>query len=203
MAFFSAYYKKKLRELIAGGLGGGSPETGDSIRSKLGITTLSGSNTGDETQSSILEKIDDGLTDENFSEDSIEDFEPEDVDLTLFATKTGAETLTNKRINPRVQTVASAATVTPNADTDDGVKITAQATGLTLANPAGTPEAMQTMVIRIKDNGTARSITYGTQYRAIGITLPTTTVLSKTLYLGMIYNIEDTKWDVTGYSLQA
>jgi hypothetical protein len=122
--------------------------------------------------------------------------------VTPEVTLTGTETLTNKRWTPRVQSVSSSATVTPNADTDDAVKITAQAAGLTLANPSGTPTTMQAMVIRLKDNGTARAITYGSQYRAIGIVLPTTTVISKTLYLGMIWNDADTKWDVVGYSLE-
>lgn len=98
--------------------------------------------------------------------------------------------------NPSVQAVTSSATVTPNADTDDVVTITAQAAGLTLANPSGTPVQGQTLIIRIKDNGTARSISYGTQYRDMGNTRPTTTVVSKTLYLGFIYNATDTKWDL-------
>ncbi len=67
---------------------------------------------------------------------------------------------------PSVQSVASAATVTPTFD-NDAVKITAQAAALTLANPTGTAIDMAGMVIRIKDNGTARAISYGTQYRAI------------------------------------
>ncbi len=103
----------------------------------------------------------------------------------------------------RVQSVTSSATVTPNADTDDMVKITAQAAGLTLANPTGTPTEGQMIIIRIKDNGAARSIGYGSKYRALGITLPTTTVISKTLYLAMSYNITDDKWDVIGVRQEA
>jgi hypothetical protein len=103
---------------------------------------------------------------------------------------------------PRVQTVASAATVTP-VSTNDLVKITAQAAALALANPTGTWDEGQPLMIRIKDNGTARAITYDTNYRAIGVTLPTTTVVSKTTYLGLIYNATDTKWDVIGVTTQA
>jgi hypothetical protein len=103
---------------------------------------------------------------------------------------------------PSVQTVASAATVTPTS-TDDIVTITAQAAALALANPTGTFSEGQSLIIRIKDDGTARSIAYGTDYRAIGVTLPTTTVLSKTTYLGIIYNDSDTKWDVVGVTTQA
>ena len=105
-------------------------------------------------------------------------------------------------MNPRVQSVTSSATVTPTS-TNDLVKITAQAAGLTLANPTGTFAEGQALIIRIKDNGTARAITYGSDYRAIGVTLPTTTVLSKTTYLGIIYNDTDTKWDVIGVTTQA
>jgi len=105
-------------------------------------------------------------------------------------------------MTPRVQSVTSNATVTPTS-TNDLVKITAQAAGLTLANPTGTFAEGQSLIIRIKDDGTARSITYGSDYRAIGVTLPTTTVLSKTTYLGIIFNDTDTKWDVVGVTTQA
>ncbi len=101
-----------------------------------------------------------------------------------------------------VQSVASSSTVTPTFS-NDAVKITAQAAALTLANPTGTPIDMAGMVIRIKDNGTARSISYGTQYRAIGVTLPITTVVGKTVYLAMVYNSEDTTWDVVAVGQQA
>jgi hypothetical protein len=103
---------------------------------------------------------------------------------------------------PSIQTVASAATVTPTF-ADDQVNITAQAAALALANPTGTAIPAWGLVIRIKDNGTARAISYDTQYRAIGVTLPTTTVISKTLYLGLIYNSTDTKWDVVAVAQEA
>lgn len=97
---------------------------------------------------------------------------------------------------PAVQAVTSSATVTPTFD-DDLVKITAQAAGLTLANPTGTAKDAWGWVIRIKDNGTPRAISYGSQYRAAdGVTLPTTTVIGKTHYLAGIWNVEDTKVDV-------
>ena len=103
---------------------------------------------------------------------------------------------------PAVQSVVSAATVTPTAD-NDLVKITAQAVALTLANPTGTWSEGQSLMIRIKDDATARAITWDTNYRAVGITLPTTTTLSKTTYVGLIYNSTDTKWDAIGVVTQA
>lgn len=120
-----------------------------------------------------------------------------------FAALALAQTFTNKRITPRVQSVASAATVTPNADADDMVLITAQAEALTLANPTGTPTEGQKLIVRIKDNLTARAISYGSQYRALGNTLPTPTTLGKWLVLGFLYSVTDTKWDLVSKTEQA
>lgn len=97
---------------------------------------------------------------------------------------------------PRSATVASSATPTPDADTTDHFTITALAEAAELQNPTGTPSEGQPLIVRIKDDGTARALTFDTLYRAIGATLPTTTVISKTMYIGMIYNNTDTKWDV-------
>lgn len=139
--------------------------------------------------------------------------QPLDSDLTAFAAKTAptgavvgtsdTQTVTNKRVTRRVDSTASTATYTFNADNFDTAKITAQAAGLTIANPTGTPTAMQSLIIRVKDNGTARAITFGSQFRGIGVTLPTTTVISKTLYIGAVWNAEDTKWDVLAVSAEA
>tara|TARA_R110000868_G_scaffold77041_2_gene221045 strand:- start:524 stop:2122 length:1599 start_codon:yes stop_codon:yes gene_type:complete len=103
---------------------------------------------------------------------------------------------------PRVQTVTSSATVTA-ISTNDIVTITAQAVGLTLANPTGAFVEGQSLIIRVKDNGTARSIAYGTNFRAIGVTAPTTTTANKTTYIGCIYNSTDTKFDIVGTCTEA
>ena len=64
-------------------------------------------------------------------------------------------------------------------------------------NPGGTPVAGQKLIIRIKDDGTARALTYDTEFRAsTDLALPTTTVLGKTLYMGFIWNATDTKFDL-------
>jgi hypothetical protein len=121
---------------------------------------------------------------------------------TDFLMADGTTTTAITFLNPRVQTVASSATVTA-VSTNDIVTITAQAVGLTLANPTGTFSEGQSLIIRIKDNGTARSIAYGTNFRAIGVTAPTTTVISKTTYIGCIYNSTDTKFDIIGVCTEA
>lgn len=103
---------------------------------------------------------------------------------------------------PSVQSVVSSATVTPVYG-NDIVVITAQAVALDLANPTGTWPQGKDMMIRIKDDGTARAITFDTKYRAIGVTLPTTTVINKTTYVGVIYNATDDKFDVIGVTTEA
>jgi len=102
------------------------------------------------------------------------------------------------RIGPRVQSVADAATVTPNADTNDCVDITAIAQAFTIANASGTPANFQRLIIRIKDNGTARAITWDTAYVAGGVALPSITVLSKILTLTFMYNSANSlnKWQL-------
>lgn len=122
------------------------------------------------------------------------------------ATIAGTETLTKKRINPRLVTATSYTTDTGTSldvSTCDQFEITAQAGDLKFNNPSGTPLGGQKLVIRIKDNGSARALTYDTYFRAVGVELPATTVISKTLYMGFIYNATDTKWDLVAVAQEA
>lgn len=108
-----------------------------------------------------------------------------------------------QNIVPRVATIASSATPTPNAETTDLFVITALGAAAVFGAPTGTPAEGQAMFMRVKDNGTARALSFNAIYRPIGITLPTTTVLGKTMYLGMVYNSVDTKWDVLSIAQEA
>jgi hypothetical protein len=105
-------------------------------------------------------------------------------------------TLTNKRITKREQTTASTTTLTITSDSVDITTVTAQAAGLTIAAPTGTPTQGQSLLIRIKDNGTARALTWNAIWKPIGVTLPTTTVISKLTYVGAVYNSTSSQWDV-------
>lgn len=102
----------------------------------------------------------------------------------------------------RTASAVSTATLTPNVDTHDMAVITAQAEALAIAAPTGTPSNGNAFAFRIKDNGTARALTFNAIYRAIGSALPTTTTLSKTLYFVAVYNSTDTKWDVFPSNLE-
>ena len=125
---------------------------------------------------------------------------------TSIVTIDGTQTITNKRNQPRIVSAASYTTDTGTSldfSTCDLFIITAQAGALKFNNPSGSPVQGEKMIIRIKDNGTARALTYDTQYRAIGVTLPTTTVISKTLYIAGFWNATDTKFDVTAVGQEA
>lgn len=111
-------------------------------------------------------------------------------------------------IQPRaVQGTASSATQTPNCDTTDIYIINDLSVNITSFNsPTGTPVTGQKLIIRIRDNGTSRTIAWDTvgadSYSVIGTSLPSATVVSKTLYVGCIYNSFTSRWDVVAVAQQ-
>lgn len=117
------------------------------------------------------------------------------------------QTLSATRVNPRINSTASSATPSINTDTTDEYDITALAAAITsmTTNLTGTPVNGQQLMIRCKDNGTARAITWGTSFASSGVaTLLATTVASKTHYIGLRYDSTTAKWiciavDATGY----
>lgn len=123
-------------------------------------------------------------------------------------TTAGVQTLTNKRITERVSSTASITSpLAWNSDSFDQYAATAQAAILTISADAGTPTNGQKMIFRFKDNGTARALTWTTGvakgFRAVGVTLPTTTVINKTVYIGCIFNAADNRWDAVAVSQEA
>jgi hypothetical protein len=112
------------------------------------------------------------------------------------------QTLTNKtliastNVLTQVTTTASSATPTPTGGSlRNALYITALAEAAELQAPSGTPVNGNTLIIRVKDDGEARDLTYNAIYAGIGTELPSTTVLSKGLYLGFIYNSQTSKWE--------
>lgn len=122
------------------------------------------------------------------------------VEGVVVDTISASNTLTNKRITPRVNTVASSATPTINTDTTDIFTITALAAAITsfTTNLSGNPTTGQKLEIRILDNGTARAITWGASFATRGVTLPTTTVISKYLRVLLEWNEVASVWDCIG-----
>jgi hypothetical protein len=111
-------------------------------------------------------------------------------------------TLTNKRITKRVVTTTDDATAVIDVDVTDVYELTAVANATTIST-TGTPTDGQMIVIRIKDAGAAKALTWDAIFVAIGVTLPTTTVLGKWHYIGCTYNTAATKWHAIAVAAQA
>lgn len=103
-----------------------------------------------------------------------------------------------KTIFPSLEktSVESSANPTPTGDKKENeYYLTALAEDATFGEPSGTPVNGNTLFIRIKDDATARTLDWNAIYEGgYGITLPTTTTISKTMYLGFIYNSAESKW---------
>ena len=121
----------------------------------------------------------------------------------VLVSDTGTQTLTNKRIDPRVTSTASASSLTPDISVSDVYAYTALAANLTINAPTGTPVDGDKLMFRLLDNGTGRTLTWNATYTAIGVTLPTTTTANKTTYVGCVYNANNTRWDVIAVTTQA
>lgn len=115
-----------------------------------------------------------------------------EVDAKIAAIPASSGSSTHKRVT----SITSSATPTINTDNCDAVNITALATAITsmTTNLSGAPSDFDTLVFRIKDNGTARAITWGASFVAGGVALPTTTVISKVLTVGFIYDAVKLDW---------
>lgn len=124
---------------------------------------------------------------------------PSNEQVWTYNSSTGViEFQTPATITKRIDTIVDSTTPTPNAGAGDDFDfhITALANNATFGAPSGTPADGQVMIIRVKDDGTPRTLAFNAIYRPIGVTLPTLTVAGKTLYIGCKYNTADTKWDV-------
>lgn len=101
-----------------------------------------------------------------------------------------------------VVTAAATATLTATSAAKQ-YNLTGQNAALTIAAPTGTFADGQDLIFRIKDNGTARAISWNAVFRAVGVTLPTTTVISKVLYVAAKWNAAESVFDVIAVGQQA
>jgi hypothetical protein len=97
---------------------------------------------------------------------------------------------------PRIAPVNSAAQVFPYTDTTDIITINAQAEPLAMQDPFGTFHEGQALIIRIRDNNTARSIWWSGAYISQNAyaPLPTTTAPFHTLHCAFRFNQLYVKW---------
>ena len=106
------------------------------------------------------------------------------------------------KIEVRTRVQSSPGTLTANVDDYEIEAVSNLNSSMNIANPTGSPVNGQGVMYRIKDNGTARAISYGSQFRAIGVSLPTATVANKTLYINARWNAESATWDVLAIGRQ-
>lgn len=82
----------------------------------------------------------------------------------------------------------------------------AERTGLTATTTietTGTAINGQKLIIRLKDNGTSRSLTWNAIFVQGGPSLPTATTAGKWMHLGFIYNSTNSKWMLVASSVEA
>lgn len=116
---------------------------------------------------------------------------------------TWANKVAEYMVRQNITSIASSGTPSPDADSEGKYFITALAANATFAAPAGTPIDGQALLIRIKDNGTSRTLAWNAAYRAVGVPLPGATVIGKTMYCGFMYNSAASKWDLIALSQEA
>lgn len=102
--------------------------------------------------------------------------------------------ITTARRNVISITTASAYAI--NTDVYNALSITALAGAINSISASGSPNNFDSLIVRIKDDGTARAITWdATKFVSRGVTLPATTVISKVTTVGFLYNSVAAIWD--------
>lgn len=120
--------------------------------------------------------------------------------LTTGVTLSGAETLTNKRISPRVVSMADATSFTPTGDLADiNTQVNTQAVGTLTANaPDGSPVDGQRLRLFLKCTNVQTMSWHAAYTASATVTLPTTTTgTSKTDVFEFEYRLLNTKWNLT------
>ncbi|CAB5170512.1 hypothetical protein UFOVP155_28 [uncultured Caudovirales phage] len=107
----------------------------------------------------------------------------------------------------RISSTATGSSVTIDPSLYDQYIFTALTGTLTFnASTTGSPTNGTKMIIRIKDDGTSRTLIWASSgagyFRPVGVTLPTSTTVNKVSYLGCIYNSDETVWDVVAVVVQ-
>ena len=118
------------------------------------------------------------------------------IATTAYVDGIGVQTITATSYTTSCTITTSLTAVTATVFFD----VTAQAGPLLFNNPTGTWANHQLIQITVKDNGTARALTYGTKFvNGTSPVLPTTTTISKMLTLLFQYDAIADKFRLQGY----
>lgn len=113
-------------------------------------------------------------------------------DASSVATLTGTQTLTNKRIQSRVQLETYAASLTADIDTFDVLACDSLTGNVTIAAPTGTPTDGQLLRVRLTQDGTGtRTVTFNSVFSAS--TAADTTASTTSLWV-FHYHAARAKW---------
>lgn len=124
-----------------------------------------------------------------------------DTVTTTGDSEVGGDFLVNGTQRVATASTASASTITPSAQV---YSVTALAATASVAVPSFAAYDGMSLIIRIKDNGTARALSFASGYSNVsGVDTPTTTVANKLLTIGAIYNSTTAKWEIQGINQQA
>lgn len=163
---------------------------------------LAGSSDQDHTVGAIVEFIPDVVWAQAINDVITAEHSTAGVhDTTKVITHTATQTLTNKRITKRVVTTTDDATAVIDCAVTDIYELSAVANA-TEFTVTGTPTDGQPLIIRYKDAGVAKNLTF-TGFTAIGVTIPTITTAGKWGVVGAFYNSVGSTWQVLAVSTEA
>lgn len=99
-----------------------------------------------------------------------------------------------------VVSITTASSYTLNTDSYNALSITALASTINTISASGTPSNFDSLIIRIKDNGTSQTVAWdATKFVSQGIVLPTATVAGKTMTIGFLYNSVSSVFGAVAY----
>ena len=107
-------------------------------------------------------------------------------------------TYLNTKLERSISTITTATALSPTTHTE--YHITTLASDLIINAPSGEFSDGQTILLKIKDNGTSKNLSWNSAWKPIGLTLPIRTNADTWLYVGAIYNSISTTWDVIAAS---
>jgi hypothetical protein len=118
------------------------------------------------------------------------------MDANYFYLTNGSTRRRIASIEKRSTTVSTTSSLTVAADTTDLASVTALSGAITVAAPTGTLISGQELTIRIRDNGTSRTITWDAIFAASQqMTLPAATTVGVTTVIRFMYDSSTSKFE--------
>lgn len=163
------------------------------------ITDYITTNSNGEITAVKVKEIMDELASSNLNLEKLKTVLTDDSDLFVPSQKAVNTALALKSDKtPLLQTVVSTASLTA-LTSNDLIEVTALSEAITINEPSGPVGNGKTLLFKIKDDGTARALTFNAIFVPIGSALPTTTEIGKNLYFITIKDTTSGNWHVFPY----